>query len=241
MMKSQKLSQATQNRYVDLVTRIVNFSYNQKRINANPCLGYEKGRESQEEMKFWDEDEVKTFLTFPHRKYPRDSEKRWIYCLYLMALETGARARELWGFKISDIPGNGTKIKISRQSVGGSRFEVTKGKDSRFVPLSLGLREELQSMLGLEIEGPAPERTLFVSSVATAIDHDNFTERIYRKDICECGLRQIRFHDLRHTAITLMVKKGVLLPVIQKIGGHKDLKTTMRYVHVLGKDIDFKD
>ena len=238
MMKNQELSQATQHRYVDLVTRIINFSFKQKRINANPCLGYEKGRESQEEMKFWDEDEVKTFLTFAHRKYPRGSEKRWIYCLYLMALETGARARELWGFKISDIPGNGTKIKISRQSFGGSRFEATKGKDSRFVPFSLGLREELHSMLSHEIEEQAPDRTLFVSKVGTAIDHDNFTERIYRKDICECGLRQIRFHDLRHTSITLMVKKGALLPVIQKIAGHKDIKTTMRYVHILGKDID---
>ncbi|MBA2404308.1 MAG: tyrosine-type recombinase/integrase [Bdellovibrionales bacterium] len=51
-------------------------------------------------------------------------------------------------------------------------------------------------------------------------------------------LRRIRYHDLRHTALTLLVKKGVLLPIVQKIAGHKDIKTTMKYVHVLGKDID---
>ncbi len=45
-MKKEGLSQSTQNRYVDLITRIINFSVFQKRINFNPTTGYEKGRES---------------------------------------------------------------------------------------------------------------------------------------------------------------------------------------------------
>jgi hypothetical protein len=43
-LKSEGLSPATQNRYADLVTRIINFSYKQRRINSNPCFGYEKAR-----------------------------------------------------------------------------------------------------------------------------------------------------------------------------------------------------
>lgn len=76
-----------------------------------------------------------------------------------------------------------------------------------------------------------------VLQLITIMDHD-FTDRIFRKDLKESGLRPIRFHDFRHTSITLMVKKGFLLPVVQKIAGHKDIKTTMRYVHVLGEDIE---
>jgi site-specific recombinase XerD len=34
------------------------------------------------------------------------------------------------------------------------------------------------------------------------------------------------------------VAEYTLLPLIQKIAGHKDIKTTMRYVHILVKDID---
>ena len=94
-LKKEGLSQSTQNRYIDLITRIINFSVFQKRINLNPTLGHEKARESTEEMQFWDESEVKTFLTFANGKYPRGTEKRWVYVAYLTALETGVRAREL--------------------------------------------------------------------------------------------------------------------------------------------------
>lgn len=237
-LKSEGLSPATQNRYADLVTRIINFSYKQRRINSNPCFGYEKAREIREEMLFWDAEEVQRFLSYTNSKYPRGSEKRWIFCTYLMALETGVRARELWGIKVSDIPAAGTKLKILRQSLGGNSFSSTKGKDARFVPFSQSLREELNFMLMHENELRAPDSTLFMSKNGTAIDHDNFKERVFKKDMKGCGVRTIRFHDLRHTALTLMVKKGVLLPVIQKIAGHKDIKTTMRYVHVMGKDIE---
>lgn len=238
MMKAQGLSGATQNRYCDLVIRVINFSFKQKRINSNPVTGYEKGRENQTEMQFWDEGEITSFLSFADKKYPRGSEKRWIYAVYLIALETGARAREIWGLKILDIPTTGTKLKILRQALGAGRFSPTKGKDSRFVPFSYGLREELESMLSDQLEVLNPDWTIFRSAANSFIDHDNFVDRRFKKDMEESKARRIRFHDMRHTALTLMVKKGVLLPMVQKIAGHKDIKTTMRYVHVLGKDID---
>ena len=36
----------------------------------------------------------------------------------------------------------------------------------------------------------------------------------------------------------MMVKRDVRISVVQKIAGHKDIKTTMIYVHVLGRDIE---
>lgn len=238
LMKGEGLSPATQNRYIDLITRIINFSYKQRRINALPFIGYEKVRENKEEMLFWDEDEVQTFLSFANRKYPLGSPKRWIYCAYLFALETGARAREIWGLKLSDIPPTGTKIKIMRQALGPNQYVATKGKDSRFVPFSQNLRSEIENMFSHENDERLPDSPLFLTEMGTAVDHDNFKGRVFKKDLKASGLREIRFHDLRHTALTLMVKKGALLPVIQKIAGHKDIKTTMRYVHVMGKDIE---
>ena len=127
---------------------------------------------------------------------------------------------------------------IEKHFFGGSSFSTTKGKDSRYVSFGQSLREELSSMLMHETEARSPDSTLFVSRTGTAIDHDNFKQRVFKKDMKGRGVRAIRFHDLRHTSLTLMVKKGVLLPVIQKIAGHKDIKTTMRYVHVMGKDIE---
>lgn len=41
----------------------------------------------------------------------------------------------------------------------------------------------------------------------------------------------IRFHDLRHTAATRMIESGASIVAVNKILGHADLKTTMRYAH----------
>ncbi len=40
-----------------------------------------------------------------------------------------------------------------------------------------------------------------------------------------------RFHDLRHTFATRLVQSGVDLYKLQKLLGHRDLKTTQRYAH----------
>lgn len=232
-LKQDGLSPSTQNRYTDLIVRIINFSYEQRRINHNPTIGYKKVREYHGDIKFWSEDEALKFLSFADQKYPVKSKKRWIYVSYLLALETGMRAREIWGLKVSDLHQAEFKIKVSRQAVTKDQTSLTKGKKPRFVPLSDGLKDELAFLLNGSLESP-----LFKSQNGNMIDHINFKRRVFDKDLKESGLPRIRFHDLRHTAITMMVRRGVILPVVQKIAGHANIKTTMRYVHVIGKDVD---
>ena len=45
------------------------------------------------------------------------------------------------------------------------------------------------------------------------------------------GIEDFRWHDLRHTAASWMVAKGIPLDVVQKILGHESIQTTMRYAH----------
>jgi site-specific recombinase XerD len=42
---------------------------------------------------------------------------------------------------------------------------------------------------------------------------------------------------LRHTAITLLIAAGIDLKTVQEIAGHKDIKTTMGYTHLLAERI----
>ena len=237
-MKKEGLSASTQNRYTDLVVRIIRFSKTSKRINFDPTEGYEKVTENHDDIDFWTPHEISAFLIFANKKYPRGTEKRWIYVAYLMELETGLRANELWGFKLKDIPKHESKLKISRQFLGGAKFGATKGKKSRYVPFSQGLREEITYLLDDELIEQYPERTLFVSSDLTPIHHDNFRNRIFDKDAEESGVRAIRFHDLRHTAITEWARKKIYPLTIQSMAGHKKLQTTQRYIHLLGSEVE---
>jgi integrase len=52
--------------------------------------------------------------------------------------------------------------------------------------------------------------------------------------IDEAGLPEIRFHDLRHTAATLMLQKGIHPKVVQERLGHSSISMTLdTYSHVL--------
>lgn len=50
-------------------------------------------------------------------------------------------------------------------------------------------------------------------------------------------MKKVRFHDLRHTGTTLMIAGGLDIKTVQEICGHKDISTTMNYVHLLGDSV----
>lgn len=53
------------------------------------------------------------------------------------------------------------------------------------------------------------------------------------KVICkEAELKDIRIHDLHHTAASIAVGQGVALPIIGRLLGHTQTQTTARYAHV---------
>lgn len=58
------------------------------------------------------------------------------------------------------------------------------------------------------------------------------------KNLKAWGGRPIRFHDLRHTATTLLIASGVDLKTVKEICGHADISTTMNYVHMVSGAIE---
>ena len=48
----------------------------------------------------------------------------------------------------------------------------------------------------------------------------------------KAGLEGFKFHWLRHTVCTRLVKENIPLPIIKEVMTHSDIKTTMLYNHV---------
>ncbi len=232
----QELSAATVNRTLSVLVAVLSLSAKHGRIPYNPSAGLEKVREIRNKISFWEEFEASDFLAFTDKKYPRNGTERWVHLSYLTALNTGLRAGELWGLKVKDLFRDGTMLHVTRQMDRVSQsLRTTKGKSFRFVPCNADLLAELRIWIAQRNLGP--EDFLFQSDSGTAINHDNFRKRRFENDLRDSKVRHIRFHDLRHTAATLMVSKGVDISTVQGIMGHQSLSTTMIYVHMLGTNI----
>jgi integrase len=54
----------------------------------------------------------------------------------------------------------------------------------------------------------------------------------FERAVAKAGLRDFRFHDLRHTAASHLVMRGASLSDVKEILGHSDMKMTMRYAHL---------
>jgi integrase len=76
-------------------------------------------------------------------------------------------------------------------------------------------------------------RLNFPSPIGTPLDPSNVV-KAYKRSLKAAGLPEIRFHDLRHTAATLMLQQGINPKIVQERLGHSDISLTLNtYSHVL--------
>jgi integrase len=74
---------------------------------------------------------------------------------------------------------------------------------------------------------------VFSNEIGKPVEVSNLTHRYVRPLLRQAGLPQIRFHDLRHTAATLMLGANVAVKVVSEVLGHSQTAFTMdRYQHV---------
>ena len=67
------------------------------------------------------------------------------------------------------------------------------------------------------------------------IRKSNLTRRAFLPLLKKAGLPRIRFHDLRHTAATLLLQQGVNAKIVQEMLGHSKISQTLdTYSHVTG-------
>ena len=50
-------------------------------------------------------------------------------------------------------------------------------------------------------------------------------------------IKDLHFHDLRHEAISRFFEKGLSIPEVALISGHKDVRMLFRYTHLKAEDI----
>ena len=78
------------------------------------------------------------------------------------------------------------------------------------------------------------DRALVFPNLSGGYLHPNHMGEKFRKLLKEAGLPDIHFHDLRHSAATILLCMGINIKVIQELLGHSDISVTLRtYSHLL--------
>jgi integrase len=164
--------------------------------------------------------------------------------LFAVALAVGLRQGEALGLRWEDVDLDGGQLAIRHalQRVGGKlQLVEPKTRLSRrtialpaFAVAALRkhrasqLREQLWAGSKWEEHG-----LVFTSTIGTPLDGTNVTHRLQRL-LGEAGLPRLRFHDLRHTAATLLLTQGVHPRVVMDLLGHSQISLTMNtYSHVI--------
>jgi integrase len=146
--------------------------------------------------------------------------------LYLTAAFTGLRMGELLALAWRDIDYSGQTIRVRRSyNVHGGVGSPKSGK-VRGVPMVPDVASALARLADREF-WVEPEDLVFASDLGVFQDASSIRIR-YRAALVRVGLRELRFHDLRHTFGTLAVRRAEV-PAVQAWMGHSDIQTTMRY------------
>lgn len=139
-----------------------------------------------------------------------DKWRKHIKPIIIFAIETGLRAGEIKSLRWSDIALDGRCVKI--QSLNSKTLK------SRLVPLSARAAAELA-----EQRQKSGRRQLVFGMSAF--------KKAFRHACNDADLDDVHFHDLRHTAITRWLQKGMSIADAMKASGHSQMKTFLRYVN----------
>ncbi|MCK4548472.1 MAG: site-specific integrase [Candidatus Eisenbacteria sp.] len=192
-------------------------------LRSNPARYVEKPRENHQEMDFLTPDEVRLFL---------ENVSEEFYPFFLTAVMTGMRRGELLGLQWGDIDWENGMIHV-RRSLWGGRFQTPKSRGSlRAIVMSSTLAHTLKKYRLRS--APNDKDLVFASRAGTFLDGDNLVKREFLPALRRAGLRKIRFHDLRHTYVTMLIAQGENVKFIQSQVGHASIQTTLdRYGHVM--------
>jgi integrase len=200
-------------------------------LTRNPCDGVTKPRSTKGVVQVLSIEEVGRFLAAA-----RDDR---LYALYQLALATGMRQGELFAlhWEHVDLKRAFLNVVHQLQNIRGAIELVppksAKGRrridlDTRTIAV---LKQHRQRMLK---EGK-PHELVFRAPNGGFLRRSNFIQRSFRKVLSQAGIEKpIRFHDLRHTAATLLLRQGVHAKIVQERLGHANIAMTLDiYSHVL--------
>ncbi len=152
--------------------------------------------------------------------------------VYLAVL--GLRWGEIAGLRVGqlDLVRRTLTVKTQRTRGEGGRM-VEQSPKTRAGQRTMTMPTWIAAMLAEHLArrgltGADKDAPVFASRDGEPLDYSNWRVRVWLPARKAAGLSQLTFHDLKHTAATLLVEEGVDIKTAQTRLGHADPSTTLR-------------
>jgi integrase len=169
------------------------------------------------------------------------------FALYVLAISTGMRQGELLGLTWPNVDLDAGQIHVVQQlqyNRQDRRLELVetksgKGRNVALTQLAVsGLKEQrrmqLAERLAIADVWQNDWNLVFTTQIGSPVSAGNMLRRSFYPLLTKAELPRLRFHDLRHTAATLLLIAGEHPRVVQEMLGHASIALTLdTYSHVV--------
>ncbi|GAA0496801.1 hypothetical protein GCM10008986_24670 [Salinibacillus aidingensis] len=188
----------------------------------------------------WNNSEVEQFIKL--------AEKEDKDVLYDTVLNTGLRKAEVLALSWSDIDFTKGTLAVNKYispQQKGRKYTPLIARNRRIVQLpdhiiqKLSVHKERQKKLRAELgEIYINEFNLVFTSATGGVLNPRLLDSQFKKLIGMAGLKEISFHDLRHTHASLLILNGTNLAIVKDKLGHPSIESVLNFYSHLWTDID---
>jgi integrase len=217
--RADGVSPATINRETACLSFLYSKALAWGKAEVNPVLKVKKFREPASRERILTGDEARRLL---------NAASPELRPILITALGTGMRRGEILGLKWTDLDFVRGSISISHSKSGKPRKVPMSGT----VAAALGAVPKRGEYV---FHNPKTGRP--IKDVKTAFHAACRRAKKNPKDKKDPGITGFRFHDLRHTALTWMLRGGADIITVSKIAGHARIEMSARYLHETGESM----
>ena len=179
----------------------------------------------KQEMKILNPEDMKAYL--------EAADKRGVLPMFYLELTSGIRKGELVALLWSDLDEKNRTISVSKQALRSPDGEITVSRPKTENSIrKISIPQEAIELLKAEHSKHPNNPYMFPSPKNGGMYYPDSVVKLHMKILKDAGLEHIRFHDLRHSHISLLIDMGFTALAIAERVGHESIDITYRYAHL---------
>lgn len=203
--RSGEVGAATVTKELNTIKHLLRLAVEWEIIPLNPAQGVKAPKVPAGRVRYLHPAEIRLLL---------DMAPEWLRPIIAIAVSTGMRRGEIVGLRWLDVDFVHRRILLPQ----------TKNGDGRVVYLNQIATAVFETLLNSREVNPLDK--IFPNV------REDYVTGAFKRACVRAKIQDFHFHDLRHTAASLLRMAGADIHTVAQLLGHKDLRMAQRYQHL---------